>query len=51
MSNQGNPATNGNKSAPPAARGWRQKYGAALMLAVFGLLAIVMVLMQKKAAH
>lgn len=51
MSNQVNPATNGDKSTPPAVRGWRQKYGATLMLVVFGLLAIVMVVMQKKAEH
>lgn len=35
----------------PEARTWRQKYGAALMLAVFALLAILMVVMQKKAAQ
>lgn len=40
-----------NSTDAPEARNWRQKYGAALMLAVFALLAILMVVMQKKAAQ
>lgn len=38
-------------SDAPENKSWRQKYGAALMLAVFALLAILMVVMQKKAAQ
>ena len=39
--------TNGGKPAAPENRSWRQKNGAALMIGVFALLAIVMVLVQK----
>ncbi|MBK8167761.1 MAG: hypothetical protein IPK64_17580 [bacterium] len=35
----------------PDTRTWKQKYGTSIMIGVFALLAVVMVLMQKKAAH
>lgn len=51
MSNQDVRNTDTNRTTTPDTRTWKQKYGASLMIGVFALLAIVMVMMQKKAAH
>lgn len=51
MSKLENDDANRKITDTPENRTWRQKYGAAMMLAVFALLAILMVVMQKKAAQ
>jgi hypothetical protein len=51
MSNQDVRNTGTNRTTTPDSRTWKQKHGATLMIAVFALLAIVMVLMEKRAAH
>jgi hypothetical protein len=47
MSNREELDTDRKNSEPSAPRTWQQKYGAMLLLAGFGVLIVLMIVMQK----